>query len=413
MRLTAQVLNFEPGTWNLKLKTREVAVKTAWMWNCCLLAAVAMTGCAKFDLRKNIPWGEGKDGRIEQPMRVEAVWVDTVLSKGEQKPTRGFGGRLYFFGANNSQESVKVEGTLVIYGFDETHRDPANVVPDRKIVYPTSELKTLYSKSKLGHSYSVWVPWDEAGGMQTEISLIARFIPKKGGVITSEQIKVLLPGPKPLIDVQNVHSSQSTAPPQFSAHTPAGNIPNGVQQASFEQPVASGNEPAATQRSATKHEIESYTIPLRGEQARYFIQRPTYSGGAMVGTVGESDPAKSPPAHPIARPGATFGAQALPSPQTGVEEIPSQMPQSMIRTTLPVRRSTRFEHVKHPVQAALDARQSFGRAPWGQRPVEPQSGLASSPLPETTPPRPGSAPGAGLTSRPAPVGSAPAHQNLR
>ena len=44
------------------------------------------------------------------PMRVEAVWVDTVLTKAEQKPLRGFGGRLYFFGPNNSQEPVKVEG---------------------------------------------------------------------------------------------------------------------------------------------------------------------------------------------------------------------------------------------------------------------------------------------------------------
>ena len=58
-----------------------------------------------------------------------------------EKPLRGFGGRLYFFGPNNSQEPVKVDGTLVIYAFNETNRDPANVVPDKKIVYPVKHFK--------------------------------------------------------------------------------------------------------------------------------------------------------------------------------------------------------------------------------------------------------------------------------
>ena len=157
-------------------------MKTAWMWNCSVLAmSLALaTGCAKFDLRKNIPWGEGRDGAIEQPLRVETTWVDTILTKPDEKPIRGFGGRLYFFGPHNSQEPVKVEGTLVVYAFNETNRDPTNVVPDRKIVYSTKDFKELHSKTKLGHSYSVWVPWGEAGGPRTKISLIAQLRPHEG-----------------------------------------------------------------------------------------------------------------------------------------------------------------------------------------------------------------------------------------
>ena len=388
-------------------------MKTAWMWSCCLVAiAVTMTGCAKFDLRKNIPWGEGRDGRIEQPMRVEAVWVDTILTKPDQKPMRGFGGRLYFFGPNNSQESAKVEGTLVIYGFEETNRDPTNVVPDRKIVYPEKEFAELYSKSKLGHSYSVWVPWEEAGGTRKEITLLARFIPKKGGVIASEQIRVLLPGLDPQVDVRNVHNSQSGEPPKHFAPPTGANPPGGVQQASFEQPAAPVDEPSTILESEPKREISSYTIPLRGDQARYFIQRPTYSGGALVGTV---DPPKAAEPLPLsenaksAKPEEKSAAQAQPSPQGAA--MPSQSTPAPHLTTSPARRSTRFEHLRHPAQASQVAQRSFEHAPWGQRPAESPSGPASSPLPETAPPHRGFPPASWQRSRPRLVGSSEALQN--
>lgn len=384
-------------------------MKTAWMWSCCLAAAVTMTGCAKFDLRKNIPWGEGKDGRIEQPMRVEAVWIDTILTKPDQKPMRGFGGRLYFFGSNNSQESAKVEGTLVVYGFEETNRSPNNVVPDRKIVYRPEEFAELYSKSKLGHSYSVWVPWDEAGGTRKEITLLARFIPKKGGVIASEQIKVLLPGLDPQVEVRNVHSSQSGEPSKHFARPTGVNPPGGVKQASFEQPAAPGDERTTVQEAGPKREISSYTIPLHGDQARYFIQRQTYSGGAVVGTAAPPKTAEPAPASADAKPEAKSAAQAQPSPQAAA--TPSPSPPSQSQTTSPARRSTRFEHLRHPAQASQVAQRSFEHGPWGQRPAESPSGPASSPLPETAPPHRGFPPASWQRSRPRLVGSSAALQN--
>ncbi len=377
-------------------------MKTAWMWSFYLVAAVTMTGCAKFDLRKNIPWGGGRDGLVDQPMRVEAVWVDTVLTKAGQKPLRGFGGRLYFFGPNNSQEPVKVEGTLVIYGFEETNRDPTNVIPDRKIVYPAKEFENLYSKSKLGHSYSVWVPWDEAGGLKKEITLLARFTPKEGGQIASEQIRVLLPGISPLVDVRGVNSSQTGEPPSYHSGS-AANVPGAVQQASFQQPVMTPEGSAVNPTADQTPGITSYTIPLRGEQTRHFIQKPTYSGGAMVGTIELPDPAKT-GLYPTASlqaaslPAGSLPAASLPTanglPATAPSRTrppdwaapsqptaaapPSQSPRSVPLSSL-VRRSTHFEHVKHPVQAARAAQQSFGRGPWGQLPGEPPSAPASSP----------------------------------
>ncbi|MDZ4821572.1 MAG: hypothetical protein SGJ20_21635 [Planctomycetota bacterium] len=263
-----------------------------------LLTFVWLSGCAKFDIRKNIPWGEGADGAIERPMRVTASWTDSIMTRNDQPAQRGFGGRLYFFGANPDQP-VKVEGTLVIYAFDETNRDPTNVVPDRKVVYPIADFAKLQSKSKMGHSYSVWVPWDVVGGPRKEISLIARFIPKdsKGGVILSEQAKLLLPGTEPLVKIAPLQSfeqstivhenaapapwngatpppaygQQSAAPPTNTAQS--GNTAqqeNTVQQASYQEAVPASGESGT---DSTRTRMKTSTIPLHGPQAARFMQQ--------------------------------------------------------------------------------------------------------------------------------------------
>jgi hypothetical protein len=386
-----------------------------WKWTV-FAAAVLAGGCAKFDLRKNIPWGPGADGRIEQPLRVEAAWVDTVLTRAEEKPTRGFGGRLYFFGPNNSQEPVKVDGTLVVYVFNEANRDPANVVPDRKVVYPVKQFETLYSKSKLGHSYSVWVPWDEAGGPRTEISLIARFIPKKGAVITSEQMRVLLPGTDPLVNVRNVNSSPD--PVQVTGSVASGDSGGGgVQLASFQQPGAA-SQTAHLEDQKTR-QISTYTIPLRGTQAQYFMQRPMNVGEQGMGVSNLPEVAPGGAANPSANqtpPAAQNPPQsaAVQPAAPQAEPVESQSPTPHLTgQPAPQQLSARFEPLKPPVRATLTAPPRFSRARWEQRPQELQSYLALSPSPATSLPPPGSAPGAAQPSKPELTGRGAASQILR
>jgi len=161
-----------------------------------IFIAVAMTmaaGCSSLKLQKPDIWPLNVNDKPEAPSRVVAIWTDTVLYQPNQPPLRGFGGRLIFYcGENNAP--CKVDGTLVVYAFDETDREPSNVKPDRKYVFTKDQLPSHYSKSKVGHSYSIWLPWDEAGEIQKEVSLIVRFMPEKGSVIVSDQTKHLLPG---------------------------------------------------------------------------------------------------------------------------------------------------------------------------------------------------------------------------
>lgn len=154
-------------------------------------------GCSPLDVRPPTAWFADDDASGPAAHLV-AVWTDGTYQPPGRLPIRGFGGRLMFYGPR-SDKPVKVDGGLVIYAFDENEpgRDPSELKPTRKYVFTRQQLAKRYSKSKLGHAYSVWIPWDEVGGLQKEISLIARLVPADGPTVLGRQAKVILPGKAP------------------------------------------------------------------------------------------------------------------------------------------------------------------------------------------------------------------------
>jgi len=134
---------------------------------------------------------------IQTPTRIVSTWEEATLRRPGKAPQRGFGGRLLFFN-NEGQEAVRVAGQLVVYAYDETQRAAHETQPTRRFVFPAEQFARHESESQLGPSYSVWLPWDAVGGAQKNISLIARFEPKKGALIVGEQTKHLLPGKRML-----------------------------------------------------------------------------------------------------------------------------------------------------------------------------------------------------------------------
>lgn len=177
--------------------------KNRWI-RCCttsVVLLVAVCGCQSesrnwkfadmFDLDKRMPWNHGEEVGI--PTRVVGTWTDAVLRQPGKAPQRGFGGRLLFYG-KDSKDPILVDGQLVVYAFDESDRDPTDNRPTRRYVFPADQVPLHMSDSELGSSYSFWLPWDEAGGPQTEVSLICRFEPKRGSLVVGEQTRHLLPG---------------------------------------------------------------------------------------------------------------------------------------------------------------------------------------------------------------------------
>ena len=127
---------------------------------------------------------------------VAAAW-EPAVSNGEN-PMRGFGGRIYLYD-QDMQRPIKAKGTIVVYIFDEEGRMPGDEKPNEGLVFNEKILnsKGVYKKSKVGHSYNLWIPIDAAGpeGQAKKISLIVRYIPEKGGSsVTSTQTTAHLPG---------------------------------------------------------------------------------------------------------------------------------------------------------------------------------------------------------------------------
>jgi hypothetical protein len=181
------------------------------------LSLVLPTGCSRGSLRPTMPWAADND-QPTTPASVVAVWTNAVLEQASGPPTRGFGGRLMFYG--NDDKPVRVDGTLMVYAFQECGQGPRET-PDRKYAFTRQQLGEHYSQSKLGHSYSIWIPWDPIGGPQQQVSLIVRFSPVEGPAIVGSQTKLTLPGPEPpateIAARERAGSDESSAAPETAS----------------------------------------------------------------------------------------------------------------------------------------------------------------------------------------------------
>ncbi len=161
----------------------------------CLLVGCQTVGIdAKKTLTDKLPTLSSKPGK-STPVSIAAIWSDAVYTQAGQKPVRGFGGRLYFY--NEKHEAVPVDGQLIVYGYDESTRDDPNRTPDRKFVFTPEQFTSHHSVTELGDSYSIWIPWDELGGMKKTVTLLPVFVPTGGQLIAGQQTINILPGKSP------------------------------------------------------------------------------------------------------------------------------------------------------------------------------------------------------------------------
>lgn len=186
------------------------------------------------DVRDKLGWKAEEEGPPppEVPARLVTTWVHAVRHQPGQKPQRGFGGRIVFFG-NEDDDPVRVDGQLVVYAFEEDGREDYETQPTKRFIFRPDAFAQHEGDSPLGPTYSVWLGWDEVGGPQRNISLITRFEPKGGAIVVGEQTRHLLPGveqqlartplPTPAAtsgDRSILQASHSEPQPEVGATTP-------------------------------------------------------------------------------------------------------------------------------------------------------------------------------------------------
>src|SRR5690554_1140713 len=83
-----------------------------------IAVTAALAGCASMNLNTSVPWAKKDKPQETRPQRMVAIWTDTVLHTAGKPSMRGFGGRIYFY--DDKSKAVPVEGTLVVYAFDDS-----------------------------------------------------------------------------------------------------------------------------------------------------------------------------------------------------------------------------------------------------------------------------------------------------
>jgi hypothetical protein len=155
------------------------------------------TGCAsqKLNSGKPLSW-LSKEPQFESPEKVIAIWTDTTYQLPGQAPTRGFGGRVYFY--NSKGEVIPVNGDLMVYAYDDNDPNATTDRPSRKYAFTAEQLTRYYGESDLGASYNIWIPWDQVGGEEKQVALFPVFVDKSGKMVRGAFADNRLPGKRNL-----------------------------------------------------------------------------------------------------------------------------------------------------------------------------------------------------------------------
>jgi hypothetical protein len=213
------------------------------------VGCASLTGDPSRGKKKDGSWSWFKKKEYQVPQSINVTWSHDIFTAEGKIPTRGFGGRLYFY--NERNQAIPVEGELTVYGFDDTHRDHRGMAiesADKRFKFTPEQFTTHFSESDLGASYSIWIPWDQAPGESKKIMLIPTFKTKEGRLIKGNAASVLLPGPPgsdqfPEVIQASAKTSNSTSYP--SSYPSSNSTPSTGASPQLT------TQPAATQRTTT------------------------------------------------------------------------------------------------------------------------------------------------------------------
>jgi hypothetical protein len=204
---------------------------------------------------------------------------------------RGFGGRVYFYQAP-STDPIEVDGGVAVYVFDADELSPKSQKPLRKYVFTADQMAEHMSKSSLGPSYSLWLPWDEVGGQSRRLSLITRFEGREGGTVISDPSIKLLPGV--------LKSTEEGSPSDKSSSDP--NVRMVGHQKHFREPVV-------TQEQIGGRGIETIDLPPSFQQ---HLRGSSESGRSNSSTSGRQQANPAQPRPPV-NPPPTVSQPAMPT----------------------------------------------------------------------------------------------------
>lgn len=219
-------------------------------------------GCASFpksekmSLKNPFSKKEKEPEPYPTPVKLAATWAPDTLSTAGKRPTRGFGGRLFFY--DQKSRPVPVEGDLTVTAYVPSD-NPTEPTKVKRFGFTKEQLTKHYSQSDLGASYSIWIPWDVDGGNVQMITMVPSFKSEQMNVpIQGSATAVMLPGTTPNAEevdaVRRIAANANRIPPNNGATQirQAGFIPQGYQQ----------NPQSGYTQSRPQSGLNTLTIPV-------------------------------------------------------------------------------------------------------------------------------------------------------
>lgn len=228
----------------------------------CCLTISSSVGCSVFGTKpkssSDKSWSITKLWKKEyqKPNSVSVIWSPDVLTVTGKPPTRGFGGRVFFY--NDRTQAIPVEGDLIVHGYrgDPMLGESEQVQADKTFRFTAEQLTGHFSPTELGASYSVWIPWDAADGLRTEVTLIPTFKGTDGQIVQGAPAKLFLPG-------RSLSSDSAKGGPQIP--TSSGFE---TQTVSYQRRSIPTNESGALPQVARRTEPTIIDLPALGSLGR-------------------------------------------------------------------------------------------------------------------------------------------------
>ena len=288
------------------------------------------------------------------------IWSPDVLTLTGKPPTRGFGGRVFFY--NDRTQAIPVEGDLVVHGYrgDPMLGESEQVQADKTFRFTAEQLTGHFSPSELGASYSVWIPWDAADGLRQEITLIPTFKGLDGQIVQGAPAKLFLPGRS--IDSAAKHNAESKSP-DYGFET---------QTVSYQQRSIPTNASGSLPRMERQTEPTTIELPALGSLGRPRAQ----SAAAPVQgfTLNPSSAVQASAASAASSPSGVVLPGANATPPGGVPQPASAMPPTV--SDLPIPAANMQPAGTKPMSSSATV--PFGNLRANMTPTVPRYGEQSS-----------------------------------
>ncbi len=350
------------------MQVRTSQLRTAALVGLACGVVAATSGCSVFDGKtkksNEQPWSISKLWKKEyqKPNTISVIWSPDVLTVTGKPPTRGFGGRVFFY--NDRTQAVPVEGELIVHGYrgDPMVGESEQVQADKTFAFTAEQLTSHFSPTDLGASYSIWIPWDAADGLRAEITLIPTFKGLDGTIVQGAPAKLFLPGRSLDGARGSAATTQTVSYQQQTISTnPAGKLPQRTRET---QPTTIELPALGTlgrPRSGPTNDAAGFTLGS-ASNAGFQYQPPALQTPAQHSSLQYSPNQYSPNQTSSALQPTAAGAGALPNltlPQ--VDQVGYSNATELMTEGLP---GIPMGHVPPSLSYGVQATSPFAHQPW-------------------------------------------------